>query len=62
MTDLTLWGKITDLNKFKTDILANFIEDSELDFEYTRDGTGELRKTKNVSHEKWDQWEDIIYN
>ena len=46
MTDLTLQGKIIDLNKSKTDILADAIEESRLDFEDTRDGKGELIKPK----------------
>ena len=54
--DLTLWGKIIDLNNFKTDILDNAIEESRLDFEDTRDGKGDLRKPKDFSHEKWTQW------
>ena len=62
VTDLTLQGKIIDLNKFKTDILADAIEESRLDFEDTRDGKGELIKNKEFSHEKWTQWEDSIYN
>ena len=56
MTDLTLRGKIIDLNNFKTDILADAIEESWLDFEDTRDGKGELRKPKEFSPEKWAQW------
>ena len=59
---MTLRGKIIYLKNFRTDILADAIEDSRIDFEYTRDGKGELRKTKEFSHEKWTQWEDIIYN
>ena len=62
MTYLTLRGKIIDLNNFKTDILANYLEESRLGFEDTRDGKGELRKTEELSHEKWNQWEDSIYN
>ena len=61
MTDLTLWGNI-NLNNFKTDILADSIEESQIDFEDTRDGKGGLIKPKEFSHEKWFQWEDSIYN
>ena len=32
VTDLTLRGKIVDLNNFKTNILAGAIEESRLDF------------------------------
>ena len=39
-------GKIIDLNKFKTDILDDAIEESQNDFEDTRDGKGGLRKSK----------------
>ena len=46
MTDLTLRGKIIDINNFKTGILADAIEESRFDFEDTRDGKGELSKTK----------------
>ena len=55
MIDLTLWGKIIDLNNFKYDILANAIEESRIDFEDTRDVKGEMSKPKEFSHEKWNQ-------
>ena len=55
VTDLTLRGKIIDQNNFKTDILADAIEDSRLDFEDTRNGKGGLSKPKESSHEKWTQ-------
>ena len=55
VTDLTLRGKIIDLNNFKTGILADAIEESRLDFEDTRDGKGELSKTKQFTHENWTQ-------
>ena len=60
ITDLTLLGKIIHLNKFKTDILADAIDDYRLDFEDTRYRKGELSKLKEFSHEKWTQWEDSI--
>ena len=50
MPDLTLRGKIIDLNNFKNDILSDDIEDSWIDFEDTRDGKGYLSKTKELSH------------
>ena len=50
VTDLTLRGKIIDLNNFKNDILSDDIEDSWIDFEDTRDGKGYLSKTKELSH------------
>ena len=53
---MTLKGKILDLNHFKTDILADSIEESRLDFEDTRNGKGGLIKPKEFSHKKWDQW------
>ena len=56
MTDLTLRGKIIDLNSFNTDIIANYIEESRIGFEYTRDGKGGLSKPKEFSHENWTQW------
>ena len=56
MTDLTLRGKIIDLDKFKIDILADAIDESRIDFEDTIDGKGGLSKTKEFSHEKWTQW------
>ena len=56
VVDLTLWGKITDLNNFKTDIIADTIEDSRIDFEDTRYRKGDLSKPKEFSHEKWNQW------
>ena len=62
MTDLTLRGNIINLNNFKTDILADAIEESRIDFEDTRDGKGDLSKPKEFSHEKWAQWEVSIYN
>ena len=46
VTDLTLWGKITDINNLKTDIIADSIEDSRFDFEDTRDGKGGPSKSK----------------
>ena len=62
MTDLTLQGKITDLNHYKTDILANSIEESRLSFEYTIYGKGEMSNPKEFSHENLTQREDRIYN
>ena len=62
MTDLTLRDKIIDLNKFKTGILSDAIEESRIDFEYTRDGKGVMSKPKELSREKWTQWEDSIYS
>ena len=59
---MTLRGKIIDLNNFKTDIIADAIEEYRIYFEDTRDGNGDLRKPKDFSHEKWTQWEDSIYN
>ena len=50
VTDLTLRGKIIDLNNFKTDILADAIEDSRIDFEDTRNGKKDLSKPKEFSH------------
>ena len=46
MTDLTLRGKIIDLNNFMNYILADATEESQIYFEDTRDGKGELSKTK----------------
>ena len=40
MTDLTLRGKIIDINNFNTDILAGAIEEFRLDLEDTRDVKG----------------------
>ena len=56
MADLTLRGKIIDLNHFKTDILADSIEDSRIDFEEKIYGKGGVSKPKYLSHEKWTQW------
>ena len=53
---MTLRGKIIDLNNFNTDILDNYIEESRLGFEDTRDGKGGMIKPKEFSHEKWTQW------
>ena len=39
-------GKIIDLNNFETDILADAIEDSQIYFEDTRYGKGDLSKPK----------------
>ena len=61
MSDLTLWGKIINLNNFKNDNIADAIEESRIDFEDTRYGKGEISKPKDLSHEKWDTWKDIIY-
>ena len=54
--------KIIDLNNFKTDIISDSIEDSWIDFEDKRYGKGGMSKPKELSHEKWTQWEDSIYN
>ena len=62
MTDLILRGKIINLNNFKTDILADAIEDSRIDFKDSRYGKGEPSKPKEFSYEKWNQWADSIYN
>ena len=47
---MTLRGKIIDLNNFKTDIIADAIEDPRLDFEEKRYGKGEMSKPKYLSH------------
>ena len=60
--NLTLRGKVIDLNNFKADIIADAIDKSRIYFEYTRDGKGDPIKPKEFSHEKWNQWEDRIYN
>ena len=62
VTDFTLRGNIIDLNNFKNDIIDDAIEQYRLDFEDTRDVKGYLNKPKELSHEKWTQWKDIIYN
>ena len=46
VTYLTLRGKIIDLNNFKTGIIADTIEESRIDFEYTRDLKGDMSKPK----------------
>ena len=43
-------SKIIDINNFETYILADAIEESQLDFEYTRDGKGGLINPKEFSH------------
>ena len=50
VTYLTLWGKIMDLNKLKTNIISDASEESRLDFEDTRDGEGELSKPNEFSN------------
>ena len=45
-----------DINNFKTDVLADAIEESRLDFEDTRDLKGGLSKPKEFSYEKFTQW------
>ena len=44
--NLTLLGKIIDLNNVKTDILADDIEESNIYFEDTWYGKGKLSKPK----------------
>ena len=61
VTDLTLRGKIIDINNFKTDIISDVIEQSRINFEDTRDGKGGLSKPKELSYENWTHWEDRIY-
>ena len=46
VTNLTPQSKIIDLNSFKNDILDDAIEDTWLDFEYTRYGKGVLSNPK----------------
>ena len=60
VTDLTLRVKIININSFKTDIVSGDIEESWIYYEDTRDVKGGISKTKEFSHEKWTQWEDII--
>ena len=56
MTDLTLRGRIIDLNNFNTDILANYIEEPGLVLKTQQmKGGGEI-KPKEFSHEKWTRW------
>ena len=59
---MTLRVKSIYLNNFKTDIIADAIEDSRLDFEDTIDGKGEVSKPREFSHKYWNQWDDSIYN
>ena len=47
---MTLQGEIIDINHFKTDILADAIEDSRIDFEDTRYGKEKLIKPNEFSH------------
>ena len=49
---MTLWGKIIDLDNFKTDILADSIEESHIDFEDTRYVKEDLSNPKELSHKK----------
>ena len=46
VTYLMLRGKIINLNNLKTDILADAIDESRIDFEDTRYGKGEMSKPK----------------
>ena len=48
VTYLTLRGKVININNFKTDILADAIEESRIDFEYTGYGKVELSKPKEI--------------
>ena len=50
VTNLTLRGKIINLNNFKTDIIADAIEESRIDFEDTRGMKGDQRNPKDFSH------------
>ena len=52
VTDLMLRGNIIDINNFETDILAYAIEESWIYFEDTRDGKGDLSKSREFSYEK----------
>ena len=45
-----LRGKIIDINNFKTDILAGFVEESQITFEETRDVKGQLSNPKELSN------------
>ena len=46
MTYLTLRSKIIDLNNFKTDIIADVIQESRIYFEDTRDEKGGDEQTQ----------------
>ena len=52
VNDLMLRGNIIDINNFETDILAYAIEESWIYFEDTRDGKGDLSKSREFSYEK----------
>ena len=60
--DLTLQVKNINLNSFNSDILSSAIEEYQINFEDTRYGKEGISNPKYLSHEKWDQWEDTIYN
>ena len=45
-----MWGKNIDLNNFKTDVLYDAIEESWIDFEYTKYGKGGLSNTEELLH------------
>ena len=55
VTDLTLQGKIIDLNNINNDIIYDDIEEYRLDFEDTSYGKGETSKPKEFSNENWTQ-------
>ena len=50
MKDLTLQVKTNNLNNFKTDTIADAIDESQIYFEDTRDGKMVLIKIKEFSH------------
>ena len=50
-----LRGKIIDLKNFRTDTLADTIDEYRIDFEDTIDGKREMSNPKELSHGKWSQ-------
>ena len=56
----TLRDKFTNMNNFKTDIIADAVEESRIDFGDTKDRKGDLNNPNEFSHIKWTQWEDSI--
>ena len=57
---MMLKGKPIDLNTFKSDIMYEYIDYCQLDFQDTIYGKGGFNNSKEFYHDKWTHWEEII--
>ena len=58
--NLTLRGKHIALDDFDATMMADCIDEDNLDYEYGKK-VSDIKKPDNFSHIKWVAWEDMVY-